>query len=587
MTTAATSSQIAGESGSTRLPSRAEEYRGGKAYRRRWQQLDRLAQPMFPIWRAVNEFMHPWSGKYLFSEKELAETVTCANIKNSAVMDAVRICAAGLHGGLTSPARPWFEVTHPDSRMMEVKPVKQWLNAVQEIMLSVLAKSNFYAVTPNLYREAILYSPAAMIIDKDIETGVRFYALTCGEYRLGLGADLRVNTLYRRLEMTAGQMRDKFGKDNPGYSEAVRNAIRNGNLDDPVFSIIHAMQPWGYFGNAPHRLFRYESVYFMMDSEDPESQTVLLRLGHRTMPFVAVRWETTSNSVYGFSPAMMALPDDRMLQVMEGDYINAVEKSLHPPIVGPSELETKMREGGLEPGEFIPVQAGGNMELRSVYDMNFDFNNTRAKIQETVQQIQGKFYNQLFLSILFNTKQMTATEIAQRMEEKAMVLGPVLERFQSELFDPILDRVFAIMQYEHGVIPPPPEDIFGSDLKIEYIGTLAQTVRMLGITNITNSLPVIGEMLKIDPAAAIKMDIKEGIDYVALKSNYPPNLIRTDEECEKIEQQQAEAQAKAAGAGQIMALANAAKTASETSLENGSLLTGTQGGMGGANNGLA
>lgn len=570
------------QSRADRLPSRKGEYVGVKPYMRRYRNLERLAERYKPVWRTLNEYQHPWSGRYLFGEKDRDEVASCYHIKNGVVGDAARTCASGLHGGLTSPSKPWFEISHADSDMMEVGSVKEWMHSVQEIMRSVLAKSNFYGVMPNVYLEAIIYGTAAAIIDPDPETGIRMRQLTIGEYYLGLGEDLRVNTLYRRLEMSAAQMREKFGENNPGYSWAVRDALENGRLDDPTFTIIHAMQPIGMFGGKRHPIFNYESVYFMENSDSPtdDERAILLWQGHRSKPFVAVRWATTSDDVYGYSPGMMALPDDRMIQVMEEDYIIAVEKSINPPVTGPSELEDYVQKKGLHPGAFVPHNnMTKDMFLRSIYQIDFDFNNTRQKILETAQQIQNKFYNHLFLSILFNTKQMTATEVAQRLEEKAMVLGPVLERFQSELFDPILDRVFVILYSEYGVIPEPPEEIAGDDLKIVYIGSLAQSVKMLGLTNITNTLPIVLELIELDQEAAKKMNVKELIDYVATTSGWPPKAVLSDEEFEEIEQAKAQMQRQMMQMEQMAAMADAAKKASETSLNNGSLLTGMEGGV--------
>lgn len=568
-------------SGTTTLPARKDEYRGVKPYMRRWGELERQAQPYIPIWRILNEFLHPWSGRYLWGDKERESILRGYKIINGVVGDAARTCSSGLHGGLTSPSKPWFEVTHPDSEMMEIGAVKQWMHADQEIMRDVLRRSNFYSVMPNIYHEAVIYGPAAAIIDKDNETGIRLRHLTIGEFYLAQGEDLRVNTLYRRVEMSAAQMREKFGQDNPGYSESVRDAINDGNLDEAAFTIIHAIQPAGMFGGKVRAGFPYESVYFMRDSESAdEERDVLLRQVHRSCPFVAVRWSAVSDDVYGFSPGMMALADDRMLQTMERDYINAVEMTINPALSGPAEMEWKIKNRMLGPGEYVPHNdATAGPVIRPIYQINYDFNNTRVKVQDTVQQIQNKFYNNLFLSILFNTKQMTATEIAQRLEEKAMVLGPVLERFQAELFDPILDRVFSILFYELRIIPPPPAEIANNNLRIDYIGSLAQSVKLQGITNITNTLPILRELLAIDPTAAKKLNIRELIDHVCLTAGFVPKAIRTDEECAELDAQEAEAQQQAAAAQQASLMADAAKKASETSLANGSLLTGAEGGI--------
>jgi hypothetical protein len=54
----------------------------------------------------------------------------------------------------------------------------------------------------------------------------------------------------------------------------------------------------------------------------------------------------------------------------------------------------------------------------------------------------------------------TAREIDERHEEKLLALGPVLERTNDELLDPIVDRAFALMEAA-GLIPPPPRSCDG------------------------------------------------------------------------------------------------------------------------------
>jgi hypothetical protein len=59
---------------------------------------------------------------------------------------------------------------------------------------------------------------------------------------------------------------------------------------------------------------------------------------------------------------------------------------------------------------------------------------------------------------------MTATEVAERHQEKLMVLGPVLQRLNSELLDKIIEITFHIM-LDNGLIPEPPQSIQGKEIK--------------------------------------------------------------------------------------------------------------------------
>jgi hypothetical protein len=55
---------------------------------------------------------------------------------------------------------------------------------------------------------------------------------------------------------------------------------------------------------------------------------------------------------------------------------------------------------------------------------------------------------------------MTAREVAERHEEKLLQLGPVMERLQDELLDPLIRRAFGIL-WRGGYLPEPPKSSGG------------------------------------------------------------------------------------------------------------------------------
>ncbi|NJL73012.1 MAG: hypothetical protein HC888_16430 [Candidatus Competibacteraceae bacterium] len=68
---------------------------------------------------------------------------------------------------------------------------------------------------------------------------------------------------------------------------------------------------------------------------------------------------------------------------------------------------------------------------------------------------------------------MTATEWMGRQEEKLRLLGPNLGRIQSEFLSPLIKRRFGLLQRAEQ-LPPPPEEIQGSAMRIEYVSPLAR-----------------------------------------------------------------------------------------------------------------
>ena len=93
--------------------------------------------------------------------------------------------------------------------------------------------------------------------------------------------------------------------------------------------------------------------------------------------------------------------------------------------------------------------------------------------------------------MVLNDRNMTATEVAQRHEDKLAILGPVIENQNSEFLSPLIDRVYDIAEFK-GLIPPPPEELEGQEIRIEYISLLASAQRMVG----TQSIEQVANLVK-------------------------------------------------------------------------------------------
>ena len=98
----------------------------------------------------------------------------------------------------------------------------------------------------------------------------------------------------------------------------------------------------------------------------------------------------------------------------------------------------------------------------------------RSEMEEQKRtSIKRAFFVDLFLLLANYTDQMTATEVAERVNEKMLILGPMLGRLMSELLDPIITRTFNIL-LRLKKIPPPPPELANQDYKVKYISPLAK-----------------------------------------------------------------------------------------------------------------
>jgi hypothetical protein len=230
---------------------------------------------------------------------------------------------------------------------------------------------------------------------------------------------------------------------------------------------------------------------------------------------------------------MDSLGDIKQLQVVEKRVLEAIDKKIKPPLTGSTSL--KNTNVSILPGDitYEDVQSTGQ-GLRAVYQVNFDIREAEEKQEQVRQRIRRAFFEDLFM-MLANTdrRQITAREIDERHEEKLLALGPVLEQLNQDLLDPLIDIAFAI-HLKQGLIPPPPEQLQGMDLKVEYLSIMAQAQKLVGVGSLERFTGYVSGLAQVDPTVLDKMNFDQNIDVYADMISAPPSIVRTDEEVAEI-----------------------------------------------------
>ena len=311
-------------------------------YRKRYSMLRDEQSSWRSHWNDITQYLLPRRGRYLQGERNdnfsIGGQQKHEKIINGSAVQALKTLAGGLQGGLTSPTRPWFQLTVADDDLAEFQPVREWLHMVRSAMLQIFSRSNFYGAIHYIYWELGAYGTAAMFIEEDMEYVIRCRPMTIGEYVMALDARYRPCSLMRQFSMTAGQMLEKFGKDK--LPEAVKSALNNAT-PDLRFEVQHVIEENkerdDSRGDYKGKMFK--SVYYPY-SGDNEDQ-ILKESGYNSIPFIAPRWEVTGVDTYGNSPAMDALGDVKMLQKMEEKKLMALDKQVNPPMNAPVALKNQ------------------------------------------------------------------------------------------------------------------------------------------------------------------------------------------------------------------------------------------------------
>lgn len=541
-----------------------------KRYKRRLNTLknERKSQGWDSHWLDLADYFSPHRGRYLrgMSSTEANDgRKKYGNIINGSCLDAQRTLAGGLQGGLTSPSRPWFQLTLNDEDLSEYAPVRNYLHDVRNILLTIMARSNFYGATHNLYEELAVFGTSVMIIDEDPRTVIRCRPMTIGEFSLVLSADYRPEGLFRQFPMRADQMVEKFGVE--VVPREVKNAM-DCNSPDKLFEVVNVIEPTRNLEpeRGDYRGMKYHSCYFPYAGDDDK---FLRKGGYRVIPFSAARWQVVAVDTYGICPGMAALGDNRQLQQMEKRKLSALDKMLNPPMNASASLRAS-GGGSLLPGATNYIGEGSVREgFTPAMQIQYNIREASEEIARVEQRIRRFFFNDLFLTVLNESKQMTAQEVVKRHEEKMVMLGPVLERLQAEFLDVMIDRVFDIAE-SFGILPEAPKELEGHEMKIEYISLLAQAQKIVSVSTINEFAAFVGGMMAIKQNVADKFDVDEAVDQFGTALGVPPKVIVSDDKVAELRAQREQA----ARAQQMAAMAQPAKDATAAMKNLGETQTG-------------
>jgi len=525
-----------------------------------------------PTWKQLSDYINPTRGRFDSEDKTTDGKRRDYFLLDPYPMEACGKCAAGIHSGLTSPSRPWFSLSLQDDELANYHTVKMWLEECQQMLMGIYAKSNIYNMLLQLEAELTQFGTAAALMLEDYHTGIWARTYTCGEYAGNVDARGRVTQFARRFKLTAWQMVEEFGED--VCSDAVKAAYKSQNYKDyfPVTMLIE--KNLGYDENAPNALgnFPWRSYYF----EACQTDCFLKMAGYHEVPFLMPRWTTVANGIYGVGPGHNALGNCMQLQKLEQVNMRLLETRANPPMIVPASVGKVNRLPGKE--TLVPDNLA-NL-IRPLYETTGSREEVMDAIQHKQQQIGAAFYNDLFVMLAGNDNpQMTAREVAERHEEKLLMLSPVLEQMHNEVLAPLTKRTFEICM-RNGVFPPIPPELEGKEdaLKVEFISLLAQAQKSVATPAMEKTLALAGNLAGMVPDIIDNFNLDSAIRAHAQMSGAPEKIMRDENEVAKMRKSRQEEQQKqqqleeaAAMAGPLKQGVEAAKLMSETNVSENSM----------------
>jgi hypothetical protein len=545
-------------------------------------------------WAALAEYILPKRYKYLVVSNTMNRGLDLnTNIVDGTATLAMQICAAGLWSGLTSPSRPWFELNVGLPWVQLDEEGSAWLHDTQERLYVVLGQSNFYTIMAQAFQDVATFGTAPVIMVEDFEDIIRCYLPCSGEYYLGVGSRLSVDTLYREFNLTILGIVEMFGLDNCPSEVRAMWAQGGGSLENEM-TVCQAIEPnfalSDRSGAKSIRVvpgsFPFREVYWL---KGRKTERELSRRGFHERPFFAARWSVTSNDAYGRSPGMDCLGDAKQLQLETRRKAEFIEKLVRPPMG--ANVEMKNQPASILPGQVTYTSTeGGKKGFWPLYEVQPSALPPMIEdLKEIQERIRKAFFVDTFKAItnMAGVEPRNEMELTQRILEGLQETGPFIELFETEFADPAIMRVIAIMQ-RRNLLKPKPQSLRNVPIKITYNSMLRQAQISAETATMEKTFAIAGSMSEAakaagrpDPARVLNLD--KALRVYGEKVGFEADLFFTPEQVAENDaataKQSAQQQAMAATLPAVQAAQGLSKTpigGGQTAL--GAML-GTQGGQ--------
>jgi len=414
-------------------------------FRSNWQD---QANYIFPRESNITEHLYPGDSRKFDQLYDTTGVTECERM------------ASGLLTNMVPAGQKFFSLTTSNTEIQELDIVKSYMARATEVEHEELFASNFILQLGETLQSLIAFGTGSIF--DSWRDGLYFMDWDISRFQILENFQGKVDTIYLKFPKTAQQALKEWGD---AVGKSVLTAMKEEKTHNDIFWFIHVVRP------RQHRNPRledslnmaWESAYIAV-----KDKIVVEEGGFPEFPYQIPRWAKTSGEVHGRGIGQMILPQVKMVNANKRDFNEMVNKLVNPHR---EILESFQGDYHTTPGARNNV-----MELPSsrVDERNFgNFPIGKDSLESERQVIKDAFFHDAFAPLTDLTgDRRNELEIRQRIQEAFRRIGTPIGRIESELFTPLIVRVFSLL-VRNGVIPAPPPKLQGENLKVMYMGPLS------------------------------------------------------------------------------------------------------------------
>lgn len=530
---------------------------------KRQQFLKGKRSALMPFWQEIAENFHPTRAQFtrqFYLSEQFAD-----RLLTSYPLLVGRDLANGVGGILRPRDQDWFEcrVDNYDALSNRARAWLQWASKVQRrAMYDRL--SQFQRATKVADWDYVHFGNAIITRDTDMKEKALLYrawhprdVVWCERYNGTIGE------IYREWTPTGGELVKVFG-EKALDPQVVRKAKDDPHLEIPC---LHCVMPGEDYDRLPkttegekNRKSRTAWVSIFLDVAN---RHVIQELGSHSKIYTIPRWQLVTESQYAYSmAAVCGLPDARLLQAMTLTILEAGEMSVRPPLLATREA---VRSD-------LAIYSGGVTWLDAEYDERLGEALRPMTIDKSGlpvgKELMADARNMLSEAFFINkltlpppTREMTAYEVGERVQEWIRQALPLFEPIESEYNDPLLDDTFeALMRVgAFGAHMDIPRELRSMSVRFRLESPLHQATERKKGALLLQAGQLISEAVQLDPACAAQVNAVDAVRDALDGIGVPAAWMRGEKEAAQLADQQAKQKQALMQTQQVQNAGNAAK----------------------------
>jgi hypothetical protein len=465
----------------------------------------------------------------------------------------------------TPDGQPWHDLRPSDRALRQKRRVREYFELlVHELQLLRNAPTARFKLTfGEMYSALGTYGNGPIFVGERApkaatqQHGIKYVSCPMKDCFALYDDDGEMCGFFRRSWLNVRQFARKWGADMmpPSMREEAKKPTPS---ESAKWEFVHYVRLADDYdaGSIGRQRFPFKGSVIAVS----DKQFIGEHSGYQSMPYIMPRIATEAGDSYGYSPAMLALSSLGGASAIKRTNLRQGNKAVDPVLLTRDRGPVDLRPGAINPGG---IDRQGNKTVQAL-DAVGNFRVAETLLQDERRDVEDAFFVTLF-QILTETPEMTATEVVERVAEKAALLAPAMGRLQTEALGPTIDREISVLT-ELGRLPPMPPELIEAqgEYEVMYTSPLAKSIHAEEVSGFMRSVEMslnvaqgTGDMSHLDWA-----DFDTAMPEINDTLGVPVRWTRTVDAIEKVraqraeQQQQSELVQNAAGLGSAAAAMN-------------------------------